>query len=181
MWDLFTDYLHFLNFGYNFKIHSFVLMSNHFHMIVRTPNSNLSAGMQYLVREVSRDVSRKVGRTNHNFGNKFFRCLIESPHYYLHAYKYVYRNPVKAKIVNSVELYKYSSLPGLLGLRKSSVPIAEDNTLFESDHFRCLQWLNENPESENENAVRAALRKKIFSLGPCPHSRRRHNLENKLL
>jgi hypothetical protein len=154
-----------MHFAFNVRIHAFVLMSNHFHMIARTPEANLSQAMKYFMRETSREITYGSDRINMTYGGRFHRSLIGSPLYYLHAYKYLYRNPVMAGLCSRVEDYKYSSIPGLLGERWLDVPVSEDHN-WESLHSRAetLLWLNHKPPSEDTELVRLALKKSIFKL-----------------
>lgn len=119
VWEIMTRQLYFTNFAFNLRIHSFVLMSNHFHMIVRSPEANLSVAMSYFMRETSREITRRSHRINQTYGSRFHRSLI--------AYKYVFRNPVEAGLCNRVEDYEFSSLKGVLGERWLDVPISEDD------------------------------------------------------
>jgi putative transposase len=93
-WELFSDYLYFINKNFGIRIHSFVLMPNHFHMIARDPELNLSSAMNYFMRETSKLMASESRTINRVWGAPFHSSLIDSPLYYLHAYKYVYRNPV---------------------------------------------------------------------------------------
>jgi putative transposase len=163
VWIIMENNLFLLHHGFQFQIHSFVLMSNHFHMIARTPNGNLSAGMNYFMRETSRQIAYLSNRINHVYGGRFHRTLITCPLYYLHAYKYVYRNPVEAGIVDDVCAYPYSTLHGLVGLANLHVPVCYDDTLF-SNFAGTLLWLNTKPHEQTREEIRKALKKATFSL-----------------
>src|SRR6185436_4461905 len=95
---------------YEAKIIALVLMSNHLHMLLLTPKSNLDEIMCYFLREVSRTIGRKSSRTNHIFGGPYKWCLIKQESHLVNAYKYVYRNPIAAGITNNVESYQFSSI-----------------------------------------------------------------------
>jgi putative transposase len=162
VWSVFSDYLFFIHHAFGVQIHSFVLMNNHFHMIVRTPLMNLDSAMNYFMRETSRIIGNRSGRINQVYGGPYHWSLIKSPIYFLHAYKYVYRNPIEAGLINNVEEYKYSTLRVLLGCQHSIIPIENDETLF-PDFIEQLKWLNYAYPSEEVRAdIRSALRKKEF-------------------
>lgn len=165
VWDVMTRHLYFMHFAFNVRVHAFVLMSNHFHLIARSPDANLSQAMRYFMRETSREITFSSGRINMTYGGRFHRSLLKSPLYYLHAYKYLYRNPVMAGLCSRVEDYKYSSIPGLLGERWLDVPVSEDHN-WESLHSRAetLLWLNTAPSLEHQESVRLALKKSAFQL-----------------
>ena len=160
-WELFSDYLHLIHHHYNIKIHSFVLMSNHFHLIVSDPELNLSKAMAVFMRETSKEIGRMSGRINKTWGTRFHSCIIQNTQYYQSAYKYNYRNPVAAGICKRVEEYPWSSIQLLLGKKKGLIPLLEDETLF-SDPEGTLNWLNEPYKKEEAEALQLATQKKIL-------------------
>src|SRR5687768_2108167 len=68
-WKLFQKKLYAANQKYKFEIHTFVLMSNHFHLIASTPQANLDQVMRYFLTEFSRAINVRADRINHVFGN----------------------------------------------------------------------------------------------------------------
>lgn len=161
VWNIFSIYLYFICVAYKVQIHSFVLMSNHFHMLVSTPEANIDQAMNYLLREVSRRIGEKTKRINQIFGGPYHWTLIKNSTHYSHAYKYVYRNPVHAGLCSKVEEYKYSSLHGLLGLCYLNIP-AIDNLNLIYDTTKVLKWLNEEYSEENRESIRKALSHREF-------------------
>ncbi len=161
-WELFSNHLFLLHHGFNFKIHAAVLMSNHYHFIASTPEANVSSGMAYFQREFSKSISRECGRINQIFGRPYHPCVLDSYYYYMNAYKYLYRNPIKAGLAHRVEEYRFSTMYGLLGQSHLLIPVEEDTLLFtpyfNSDH---LIWLNQGKD-EDYLEVQAALRKREF-------------------
>ncbi len=95
VWDIMSDHLYFMNRAFDVRILAFVLMNNHFHLLVRTPQANLPEAMAWFMRESSRALTRAGNRTNQTYGGRFFRSLIGTNHYYLHAYKYSLRKSGK--------------------------------------------------------------------------------------
>ncbi|MCB0340724.1 MAG: transposase [Bdellovibrionales bacterium] len=163
VWTVMENYLYFIHHEYKIILHAFVLMTNHFHLIATAPEANISEAMNYFMRETSRNLTEASGRINQTYGSRFFRTLIESEHYYQHAYKYVYRNPVEAGLTNKVEDYPYSTLHGLMGRSHTLIPTTYDDTLF-SDLEATLNWLNQPPQRDDLSAVQSALRKRVFKL-----------------
>lgn len=163
IWELMQEQLYFAARAFNIKIHSFVLMSNHYHLIVSSPDQNLSAAMNVFQATVSRLVVKKSDRINQLWARRFKRCEITSYHYFLNAYKYVYRNPIEAGLTGRVEDYQFSSLRGLLGFSKILIPMVEDTLLFEGVNHN-LDWLNTAPSRQNLESVRKALRRQVFRL-----------------
>ena len=176
VWEVMEGQLFFVCHAYGMKVHAFVLMNNHWHMIARAPQANLGQAMGYFMRETSREISRRCGRVNQTYGRPYHKSALESPLYYLHAYKYLYRNPVKAGLARCVEEYEFSTLPGLLGWKRSVIPVAEDATLF-NDVEATLKWLNRVPRQSHSEIVRKALKRAKFQMSSPRRHGYWHNLE----
>jgi putative transposase len=165
VWAIMSEQLAFIRRGFDIQIIAFVLMNNHFHLLVRTPLANLSEGIGWFMRETSRTLTRSGNRINQTWGGRHFRSLIKTDHYLLNAYKYLYHNPIHAGLCNSVLDYPYSTLPGILGLQKIIMPVEEDLILFD-DIDGTLNWLNRKPNEQNWESVRKAIRRKEFAFAP---------------
>lgn len=160
-----TMHLHFVHLAYGLRIHAFTLMSNHFHLIVRAPEGNLSSAMRFFMAESGRDLRLLSDRINVTYGSRFHRSLLTDPLYYLHAYKYVYRNPVEAGLCQRVEDYPFSTLKGLIGCAPIAVPILDDlNWTTAESKLETLKWLNTRPDKECWGEVQNALKKGVFKL-----------------
>lgn len=179
VWPIMENYLHFLTKAYETKIHSFVLMPNHFHLLAQSPQSNLSEGMNYFMRETSRQIGRDSGRINQIYGARFHRSLITTEKYFNQVYKYVYRNPVRAEICTQVQDYPYSTLAGLVGLRKLHIPLEPDNLLFSGEDVneKTILWLNRNPDPNLEKEIQLALRKPEYKPTPDHDAKKPSALE----
>jgi putative transposase len=180
-WSEFQFFCWEANLLYGAKIHAFVLMSNHFHLIVSTPENDLGEVMRLFSSGVARSINYKSHQQGHVFGGRYKWSLISHPEYYLHALKYVYRNPVKANLVSRVEDYKYSSLHGLLGKSHLLFPtISEVKNLdlkIEIFQPETLNWLNTSAPVEDELALRTALVRSVFKLPRDRVSRESHALQ----
>ncbi len=180
-WNIYEAYLSFLGREMGVKTLSFVMMPNHFHWIARFPNENLSDCLMYFMRETSRAITRESGRINHTYGGRHHKCMINSYHYLLHAYKYVYQNPLRAKLVTKVEDYPYSTLPILLGNRPTPIVLTDDLLLTDVNQIQgTLAWLNKLPPTEDFLSVQKALKKSTFAIGRNQASQA-HHLEKELL
>ncbi len=176
------DYLFLIHHGFQTKIHSFVLMGNHFHLLISSPHANLSGAMNYFMRETSREITRLSGRINQTYGGRYHRSLINNYHHFVNVYKYVYQNPARAKFNGRVEEYGYSTLAGLLGVRKIIVPLEEDTLLFNpSLDETCLVWLNKLAHEDDVEALRKGLKRPCFKLTTNRKTNRPNHLENQLL
>lgn len=99
---------------YNWRLHAFVLMRNHDHLFVETPEPNLSAGMQYLNGSYTSYFNRRHRRSGHLFQGRFRGHLIEQRGYFLEVSRYIHLNPVRAKVVPRPEDYRFSSYLGYI-------------------------------------------------------------------
>lgn len=104
-------------------------MGNHFHVIVRTPEANISEFMGYLNGVFAQDSNRRHRRIGHVFGDRFKPILIDSELYFRVAVGYVVMNPVSAGLVNSPDEWPWSSYRSIVGL--APVP-----------SYLCLDWLD---------------------------------------
>lgn len=177
VWEIFSLQLNFCKFAFNVKIHSFVLMSNHYHMLISTPDYNLSEFMAYFKRETSRALNKAGNRINGTFASRYKPSLLNSYHYFLNAYKYAYQNPLRAGLVDKVEDYPFSTLSGLLGQCHLMIPVESDELLFEGNMGDHLKWLNKLPEEKNLESMRLGLTRGIFKLRKDPQTSRPNNLE----
>ncbi len=180
VWDIMSDQLNFVSYAYHAQIHSFVLMNNHFHLLISTPDSNLDVIMARFMKECSRYINDLSGRINQAYRARHFRSLIETDFYAQQVYKYVYRNPVKAKLVERCELYPFSSLSFLLGQTQACFPVTEDTFLF-SNLEKTLDWLNTPATDEDWENISKALKKSKFKLAINLRSKKFNPLEFRLI
>lgn len=143
-------------------VHSFVLMSNHFHLIATTPLANISECMHQFMSRTSRRLTKEGNRINETYAGRHYKCILNSHFSYLNAYKYNYRNPVAAGVCQLVERYPYSTLRGLLNPSEARIPLAEDRD-FLANPKEVLRWLNTSPDPKKAEAVAFGLKHPIFT------------------
>ncbi|MEQ1664357.1 MAG: transposase [Bdellovibrionales bacterium] len=162
LWEITAESLRTLQNEYGCIIHAFVLMSNHYHLIISTPKLNLSQAMHYFHCEVARISNRKSNRINHFFGTRYKWCLISHENYYWNAVKYIFRNPIKAQFCEKVQDYKFSSLNDCanVDIWRMTDFFLDPNQVIELD----LNWLNEKFHGEQNEAIQCALRRKEFKI-----------------
>ena len=96
------------------EVISFVLMTNHFHLLVRTPIANLAAGMQRFLSAHAKGIAARHQRPGHLFQGRYKAELIEDESYYWTVSRYIHLNPVRAHLVAGPEDWPWSSFPGYL-------------------------------------------------------------------
>jgi putative transposase len=146
---------------YEARVIAFVLMANHFHLLLRTPQANLGLVLNYLMREIARRVNLNRDTRDHVFGGTAKRTLIESDTYFYSVYKYVYRNPVEAGLCTRAEHYPYSTLRGVVGWEKYLFPL--DEAYVEASSFiprsipERLAWMNRPTRTERRAEIKESL------------------------
>ena len=103
-----------LRFGWS--ITAWVLMTNHFHLVLQTPEPNLSKGMQWLNGTYAAWFNRRHKRSGHLFQGRFRAFLVEKEAYYAEVLRYVVLNPVRAHLVAHPADYRWSSYCATAGL-----------------------------------------------------------------
>ena len=93
---------------------SFVLMSNHLHLLLRTPRPNLGRGMQSFLSRYAAWAARHRRRPGHLFQGRYKAEMIEDETYYWAVSRYIHLNPVRAGLVTKPEDWSWSSYPGYL-------------------------------------------------------------------
>lgn len=110
-------------------VHAWVLMGNHYHLFIETPEANLVAGMKWLQNTVTRRHNVRHSKWGRLFGDRYKSVLVEggAANYYATLWDYVHLNPARAGLVNvkeggSVLDYRWSSVAGGYGLMPQQRP-----------------------------------------------------------
>jgi hypothetical protein len=91
-------------------------MNNHYHIVIETPDGNLSQGMRQLNGVYTQRFNRKCRRGGHIFQGRYKAILIEKESHLLEVCRYVVLNPVRAKAVKKPEEWKWSSYRATVGI-----------------------------------------------------------------
>ena len=103
---------------FGWSVTAWVLMSNHFHLLLQTPQPNLSKGMHWLNGTYAAWFNRRYNRCGHLFQGRFKAFVIEKEAYYAEVLRYVVLNPVRAKLVAHPAHYRWSSFRGTAGFEE---------------------------------------------------------------
>lgn len=165
VWKIFEEELFLSRLKYGLKIHAFVLMPNHFHLIASIGDTPLGVILRELMGNTSRRINELAGGINHLWGDNAHRSVVDNNQYFNTVYRYVYQNPRRAKLVARCEDWPFSTLHGLLGLGKMFIPVEEDTQLFDPEfELSTLEWLNCELEEDKIAIIRKGLKKKIFKV-----------------
>lgn len=105
-------------------VQAYCLMPNHYHLLLQTPNANLSKFMQHLNGFYTQRYNKFMEKDGPLFRGRYKSILVEDDSYLLSLNRYIHRNPIN--LVNDLKHYKWSSYPSYLNLAK------------------CPMWLNKN-------------------------------------
>ena len=89
--------------------HAWCLMSNHFHLMIETPEGNLSRIMKHINGSYTTYFNVRHKRTGHLFQGRYKAILVQADTYAAELSRYIHLNPVRAKMVPSPEEYQWSS------------------------------------------------------------------------
>lgn len=151
--------LHLLQLENDLKIPAFVLMRNHFHLMLLSPSENIDRVMYFFMKDVTKKIQKDSGRINKIFGGRYKGCLISDENYLLNAYKYIYRNPVAAGASERAENYQFSTLYYLERNVDLSVKL---EPLFEKANY--LEWINHDFEKDDAERMRWGLSRSVFQM-----------------
>jgi len=90
-------------------LHAYVLMTNHYHLIVETPEKNLNKIMHFINGSYTTYLNIKRKRTGHLFQGRYKAILVDKESYLLELSRYLHLNPVRANMSRKPEEYLHSS------------------------------------------------------------------------
>ncbi len=121
---------------YDFTIHGFVLMNNHYHLLLENTRENLSHGMRQINSTYAKYYNKKYKRSGHFWQGRFKSWYVFDENYLFVLFKYLEFNPIEAKITKKVGEYNYTLLHDIV---KNSVrPCMKDSFV--------LQWYDSTTE-----------------------------------
>jgi putative transposase len=106
---------------------SYCLLSTHYHLLVATPEPDLSAGMQYVNGRYAQWANWNRSERSHIFEGRFRSVIVESESHLLEVHRYIALNPVRAGLVRDPEAWPWSSLRAMLG-REKPLPLLDVDT-----------------------------------------------------
>jgi putative transposase len=94
---------------FNWVCHAWCQMTNHYHVLIETPEANLAHGMRQLNGVYTQRFNRAHGRVGHVFQGRYKAILVERDSYLLELARYVVLNPLRAGMVKRLETWPWSS------------------------------------------------------------------------
>jgi putative transposase len=120
------------------EVHCYVLMNNHFHFLLRTLEANLSRFMQRFNTAYTTYYNLRHHRAGHLYQGRFKAIVVDADEYLKELSRYLHLNPVRMKRYKELAIadkakilkaYKWSSLPGYLGLKKQDTMVTYGTVL----------------------------------------------------
>lgn len=122
-----------------FRVHAYVLMSNHYHLLLETPEANLARGMGWLQNAYTRRINVRHKLWGHVFGGRYKSVLVEPGNCFLALLNYIHLNPVRAGMIGEgagLESYPWSSVTDYLSPPGSRPEWLETGMGFSVSGFR---------------------------------------------
>jgi REP element-mobilizing transposase RayT len=94
---------------YNWRVHAYCLMDNHYHILLETADGNLSKGMRQLNGVYTQYFNRQHNRMGHVFQGRYKAILVEKDSYLLELSRYVVLNPIRAGMIKNIDEWHWSS------------------------------------------------------------------------
>lgn len=94
---------------YDYILHAYIFMDNHYHLLIETPHANIKQLMQNINTSYTVYINRRHGRVGHLFQGRYKAFIVDKESYLLELGRYIHLNPVRAGIVKTPEDYRWSS------------------------------------------------------------------------
>ena len=114
---------------FNWTCYAWCLMDNHYHLLIQTPDGNLSKGMRQLNGVYTQASNRRHRRVGHLFQGRFKAILVDRDTYLLELARYIVLNPVRAGRVENPSDWAWSSYRACMGLEPASPWLAKEGLL----------------------------------------------------
>jgi REP element-mobilizing transposase RayT len=117
-YERFIELLHEAIELFSFRISAYCLMTNHYHLLIQTPDANLSRAMRHINGVYTQRFNAHYGYDGQLFRGRYKAILVGQDSYLLQLVRYIHKNPVRAGLVNSAVQYAWTSHRGYLSKAK---------------------------------------------------------------
>ena len=144
-----------------FNLMGYVIMDNHYHLIIQTKDKLLNKIMQVVNNRFSKDYNKRHNRSDHVFGGRYKAILVLDDKYLFSLLRYIHHNPVRAKVCKKIDQYKWSSdhyyrknISGLVSVDKILNMFSDDRIIALEEYVRFMDGdepiVNKNAYDEYE-------------------------------
>jgi putative transposase len=128
---LFLDTLAQVNGRFHWMCHAYCLMNKHYHLVIETPDGNLSKGMRQLNGVYTQAFNRRHRRPGHVFQGRFKAIVVQKDSHFLEVCRYVVLNPLRARAVREPGAWTWSSYRATAGGERGHPCLTVDEVLSE--------------------------------------------------
>lgn len=132
---------------FSFQILAFCLMTNHFHMLIKTEEVEIWKIMNKIMNSYAKNFNGKYGYSGHLFDSRYISKVVEDSIYLAEVSRYIHLNPVRAGMVREASEYDYSSYKTYIG--------KEDHPLVVTEKIRGIFLYN--PEEQYRRFVESGV------------------------
>jgi REP element-mobilizing transposase RayT len=126
---------------FNITLHNYCLMNNHYHLLIELKDENLSKFMRYLNSTYAIYFNKKYKRVGHLWQGRFKSWYVVNEAYLYTLIRYIEQNPLKAKLVEKIEHYPYSS--SYYFFKKEEVPNYLRNSWIVKTYEKNIKRIND--------------------------------------
>ena len=149
---------------WNVRIAAYCLMQNHYHLLVQTPDANLSRCMRHINGVYTQRFNRHHRCDGQLFRGRFKSIVVEADSYLLQLLKYIHRNPLRVGIVDKLDSYEWSSHKGYISKAKKWVWLHKDfvlSMLSENRREQRMIYRKLMAETDSQEIIRIFEKKKL--------------------
>lgn len=149
---------------YRWRCHSYVLLNDHYHLLLETPAPNLSQGMRHLNSVYTQAINRYRGESGHLFQGRFRAILVDSRVWLPDLACHLARNPLRCGIVDDVAVWPWGSYPTLAGVAPKPKWLTIDPLLqrFAADRAEGQRRFSAAVAADQGAAIWQQLRQQIY-------------------
>ena len=100
--------------GWNIRIAAYCLMPNHYHLLVHTPDGNISRCMRHINGVYTQRFNRRHSTDGQLFRGRYKAVLVEADNHLLEVLRYIHRNPIRAGLARTPKDFLWTSYQGYL-------------------------------------------------------------------
>lgn len=127
------------------EVHAYCLMDNHYHLLIKTPQANLSRVMRHINGVYTQRYNRSHKTDGALFRGRYKAILVDSDAYLLHLSKYIHINPLTAQMVDCLEQFEWSSYLAYVDKARTPAWLKRDEVYAQltqlehkAEHYQCF-------------------------------------------
>jgi len=149
---------------FRWQCHAYCLMGNHYHLMIGTPEGNLTKGMRQLNGVFTQWSNRRHQRSGHLFQGRYKAILVDRDSYFLELARYIVLNPVRAAMVKQPQQWAWSSYGAMIGKSSAAAWLTTEVLLgqFGKRRFRVRKYRQFVEEGMGGESIWKDLKGQIY-------------------